>query len=199
MTLAYAATYVNVIVFMNQVRGRRHRCLGSIEQDVLEELTFGDLLYATLLSARSTRQFYKLAHERATHRYRRRLAIERLSNLNYIHTYGGRLSITARGRAILGSTIGKTRKLLETQPWDHRWRIVVFDIPEKYASLRDRVRKILKKSGFVKLQQSVWIFPHDCEELIQLIKEESRLSKYILYGVLERIENERALKKSFRI
>ncbi|MDP3645782.1 MAG: CRISPR-associated endonuclease Cas2 [bacterium] len=178
---------------------RQRRKLGSIERDILRELTVGDLLYAHLLSARSTKQFHKLARERAMYRYRRKLAIERLENLNYINTHGKRLSISKEGLGALGGTIGKTHTLLETQPWDHKWRIVAFDIPEKYAALRDKIRKILKEAGFVKLQQSIWIFPHECDELIQLIKDESGLSKYILYGLLERIEDEERLKKLFRL
>ena len=34
-------------------------------------------------------------------------------------------------------------------PWDRKWRIVIFDIPERYRELRDRVRYVLKKAGFV--------------------------------------------------
>ncbi len=91
------------------------------------------------------------------------------------------------------------RRLLQTNAWDGKWRIVAFDIPEKYSALRDKVRRILKQAGFIKLQHSVWIFPHECEELAQLIKEESRLSNYILYGRLDRIENESGLKKAFHL
>ena len=82
---------------------------------------------------------------------------------------------------IRGETIERTLKLLKTSIWDHKWRLVVFDIPEKYATLRDKVRTILKRSGFVKLQQSVWVFPH------------------ILYGVLDRIEGEESLRKIFHL
>lgn len=178
---------------------RRARKLGSIERDVLNELSFGDLMYGFLLSARSTGRFYKLARERAASRYRNKRAIERLIELEHVRAVGGRLSITKSGRDALGATVSKTFNLLANKKWDHKWRIATFDIPEKYAALRNKVRDILKKAGFVKLQHSVWIFPHDCEELVQLLKKESQLSNYILYGVLERIEDENRLKKLFRL
>ena len=178
--------------------GRKNR-LGPIERDILDELTFGDFLYSTLLSARSNKRFYKLARERATYRYRRKLAIERLKECEYIQERSERLSITGAGRSALGTAVEANRKLLGTRPWDHKWRVAVFDIPEKYASLRKKVRHILKNAGFVKLQHSVWIFPHDCEELVQLIKKESELSQFSLYGVLEKIEDEDRLKKLFRL
>lgn len=185
----------------SRFRKRRsaRRRLGGIERDVLEELTFGDLLYSMALSGRSTRRMQMLARERATYRYRRKLAIQRLAELDYIEKQGERLSITVSGRTMFGETADKTRRLLGTVTWDHMWRIVAFDIPEKYTKLRDKVRDILKRAGFVKLQHSIWIFPHECEELVQLIKEESRLSKYILYGVLKRIEDEERLRKVFQL
>lgn len=178
-------------------RWKRRRQLGSIERDILNELTFGDLMYGFLLSARSTRRMYKLARERAAHRHRRKRAIERMMELDYIRKAGERLTITENGRSALGTMIRANRELLASRSWDRKWRIAAFDIPEEFAPLRDKVRRILKEAGFVKLQHSVWVFPHECEELVQFIKSESRLSKYILYGVLERIENEERLKKAF--
>jgi hypothetical protein len=178
---------------------RRARKLGRVERDILKELSFGDFLYSALLSARSTKLFYKLARERATNRYRRKLAIERLKELEFIEERSERLSITDTGRSAIGTAIESNRKLLETEQWDYKWRIAVFDIPEKYSSLRKKVRDILRNAGFVKLQQSIWIFPHDCEELVRLIKSESRLSEFILYGVLEKIEGSDRLKRIFKL
>ena len=180
-------------------RRSRRRGLGAYERDILEHLSLGDLLYAHLHSARSTKRFYKLARERATERYRRKLAIERLEQLEYIERIGEKLSLTDVGRSALGKAVDSTRHLLETQDWDYKWRIAAFDIPEKYSSLRDKVRDILKRAGFEKLQASVWIFPHECEELVQLIKKESNLSGYVLYGVLERIEDDDRLRKLFKL
>lgn len=177
----------------------RTRQLGPIERDILDELTLGDVLYSFLLSARSTRRFYKLARERAAHRYRRRLAVERLKQQGYIREHNDRLSITVRGQNALESAAEKIHKLLKTKKWDGRWRIVAFDIPEKHGVLRDKVRRVLKQAGFLKLQHSIWLFPHDCEELVQLIQKESRLSQYILYGILERIEGADRFVKLFRL
>ena len=178
---------------------KRGRGLGAIERDILEELTLGDLMYSFLLSGRSTKHFYRLTRERADYRYRRKLAIERLKESNFVQERGERLSITGAGKNALGDIVRATLKLLKTRTWDRKWRIVIFDIPEKYAPLRNKVRDILKAAGFVQLQQSVWVFPHECEELVRLLKDESNLSQYILYGVLERIEDEDRLKRLFKL
>jgi hypothetical protein len=184
---------------LHSKKGKRVRQLGAIERDILDELTFGDLLYAFLMSGRSTRTYFKLARERANYRYRRRLAIERLKELDYIKERGKRLTITNAGRSALGISIRKTRELLNTKTWDGKWRVVAFDIPERKKKLRDRVRGILKRVGFEQLQKSIWVFPHECEELVQLIKEESQLAPHILYGVLDTIEGEARLKNLFSI
>jgi len=194
MTLAYAAAYASVILM-----SKKRRRLGNYERDILEHLSLGDLLYAHLHSARSTKRFYKLARERATERYRRKKAMERLEHMGYVKRVAESLTITEDGRTALGAATMKTRDLLGSEKWDLKWRVAAFDIPEKFAVLRNRVRFILKRAGFIQLQHSVWVFPHECEELIQLIKHESKLTPYILYGVLERIENEERLKKLFKL
>ena len=178
---------------------KRCRRLGSRQRAILQELSLGDILYAHFLSATSTKRYHKLAHEHATERYRRKRALEQLELMDYIQRQGDRLSISSKGRSAITDAVSYTNGLLQTKTWDYKWRIVVFDIPEKYAALRNRVRDVLKRAGFIRLQNSVWVFPHECAELIGLIKDEPRLSRYILYGVLERIEDGDRLRKLFRL
>lgn len=180
-------------------RHQHNRRLGRIERHILEELSLGDVLYGFFLSARQTGRMMRLARERANERYRRKLALNRLIASGFISSDEKRVSITNAGRFILGTAIKNNRAKLKTKKWDRRWRIAAFDIPEKQASLRNQVRGVLKKAGFIKLQQSIWVFPHDCEELVRLIKDNSRLSAHILYGVLERIEGEDRLRRLFRL
>jgi DNA-binding transcriptional regulator PaaX len=99
----------------------------------------------------------------------------------------------------LGDTIVTTRKKLSEKVWDKKWRIVAFDIPQEHGHLRSRIRGVLKRAGFVLLQQSIWIFPHECKDLAQLIKEESHLAPHIIYGVLESVEGEERLKRLFKL
>lgn len=50
---------------------------------------------------------------------------------------------------------------LRDRRWDKVWRIVVFDIPQKQAYLRNNLRKKLKQLGFGMLQESIWVSPHN--------------------------------------
>ena len=173
--------------------------LGSIERDILLELTASDVLIGFLCSGRSVKQMYKVARKRAMDRYRRRLAVDRLLEQGLIRKRGARVSITNTGLKAVDTTVSKTRALLGRKKWDFRWRIVSYDIPEQDKKLRDMVRRILARTGFKKLHHSLWIFPHECRELISLIKEETGLKKYLLYAVVDKIENEEHLKKLFSL
>lgn len=85
------------------------------------------------------------------------------------------------------------------RPWDKRWRLVVFDIPEHYRKVRDRLRIELTSFGFFQLQKSVWIFPHDCEDVIVLLKAELRAGGNVLYAIVEKIENDGKIRRYFKL
>lgn len=173
--------------------------IGNLQRGMLQELSAGDLLYGFLLSGHSTKRMYKLARERAASRYRRKRALEKLIAQRLVHKTGERIFLTAQGRYAMEPLAAATKKKLGQTAWDGKWRVVTFDIPEKHAGLRRTVRNMLLRAGFIRLQHSVWIFPHECEELIRLIQEETRLAPCVLYGVLERIETSGRLKKFFRL
>lgn len=56
--------------------------------------------------------------------------------------------------------IGLKLKLAKSRRWDGKWRILIFDIPEKVRGKRDFFRKELQDFGFYRLQKSVWVYPY---------------------------------------
>jgi len=89
--------------------------------------------------------------------------------------------------------------IVEKTKWDGRWRLVMFDVPEKISLGRKALREKLKKLGFCELQKSVWIFPYECKNEIDFIIEFFGLRKYVRFGILEFIDNEAHLKKIFKL
>ncbi|MEK7126043.1 MAG: CRISPR-associated endonuclease Cas2 [Patescibacteria group bacterium] len=83
--------------------------------------------------------------------------------------------------------------------WDEKWRIVIFDIWERRRTVRDRLRSILRMNGFVRMQNSVWVYPYDCEDLLVFLRTNLRLGRGILYIVAEEIEYDEALRKHFKL
>ncbi len=87
--------------------------------------------------------------------------------------------------------------LSKPKKWDGKWRILVFDIWEKRRQSRDGLRIFLRRLGFLRLQDSVWVYPYDCEEVAMLLKTRFRVGGGLLYVVAESIENDRWLRKEF--
>ncbi|MDF3058914.1 MAG: putative transcriptional regulator, PaaX family [Rariglobus sp.] len=49
------------------------------------------------------------------------------------------------------------------RPWDGRWRLVIFDVPEEEGRKRVKLRRVLKRLRFGYLQNSVWLSPDSLE------------------------------------
>ena len=81
--------------------------------------------------------------------------------------------------------------------WDQKWRIVIFDIWERRRGVRDKLRRTLEKVGFRRIQDSVWVCPYDCEELVAFLRADLRLGEGILYLIAEGVENDAKLRKLF--
>lgn len=88
---------------------------------------------------------------------------------------------------------------IEGTRWDGKWRVVIFDIPEKLKNARDALRRKLKELGFYELQKSVFVFPYDCKDEIDFVIEFFELRKYVRYGVLDFIDNDLHLRKIFHL
>lgn len=83
--------------------------------------------------------------------------------------------------------------------WDKRWRVIIFDIPERRRKVRDRLRNTMRELGFVRLQDSVWVYPYDCEDMMTLMKADFKLGAAVLYMVVEHIENDKHLRAQFTL
>ena len=72
-------------------------------------------------------------------------------------------------------------KLKEAKKWDGKWQIVLFDIPENLKKSRDALRRLLKKTGFIEFQKSVFIYPHPCRNEINFIINFFNIYDYVYY------------------
>lgn len=132
----------------------------------------------------------------AVNRLRERGLVERVQKDKKVA-----LRITERG-AQLAASMEEEEKVFGTRKprrWDGKWRIVIFDIWERRRGVRDRLRILLRRNGFVKIQNSVWVYPYDCEELFVFLRTNLRLGKGIVYIVAEEIEHDSMLRKHFAL
>ena len=106
--------------------------------------------------------------------------------------------LTDRGEKALDLNREKL-KIIDNKPkkWDRRYRLVMFDIPEKHKKVREHLRFEMQEIGFLRTQDSVWVYPYDCEEFIALLKADLHIGKDVLYAVVEEIGNGKWIRKHF--
>lgn len=81
--------------------------------------------------------------------------------------------------------------------WDQKWRLIIFDVPERIRGRRDFLRRELQSLGLHQLQKSVWAAPHPLPEEFFAIMGELDLGKHLRVVTAERIEDDGDLKDIF--
>jgi len=109
----------------------------------------------------------------------------------------GYLRLTTKGEKMMRRIEASNFNLRKPKKWDKKWRILIFDISEKKKYLREKVRNTLVAVGLVRLQDSVWVYPYDCEDFITLLKADFKVGQDLLYIIADTIENDYDLKETF--
>jgi hypothetical protein len=121
----------------------------------------------------------------------------RLNKKGLLKFEHGHYSATSLGERIFSEWEKSNYKIKIPKKWDKKWRVIIFDIPENKKRVREQVRHILSSAGFIRLQDSVWVFPYDCEDVIGLMKTDLGIGKHLLYMIVDQIENDRFLRMDF--
>jgi DNA-binding transcriptional regulator PaaX len=185
---------------------KRRERYGKLETMVLATLSTIGILSVALIAPNALQMFGKAGWSKKTG-YNRRQGIEkavhRLHEKDLIRfekkndrTF---VRITEKGKRVLENINRRGRGPRVRPKWDKKWRVVIFDITEQKRSIRDKLRAMLATIGFAKLQDSVWVYPYDCEELITLLKADFRMGKDVLYIIADAIENDKSLRSHFGI
>jgi len=83
--------------------------------------------------------------------------------------------------------------------WDKKWRLVIFDIPEKFHKERRALRIKLDELGFYPLQKSVWLYPYECRNEIDFVVEFFKISPYVRIIEASNFDGDEFLKKEFKL
>lgn len=109
------------------------------------------------------------------------------------------VKITSKGKVEILKFDLEELKINVPKRWDGKWRLVIFDISNKYKKVRDVVRDKLKSFGFYKFQESVFIYPYPCEKEIQYLREVLQVPHSIKLIRADRIENDKELRQIFKL
>ncbi len=112
---------------------------------------------------------------------------------------GGFVRITPKGEKELRALELKDYRIKKPKRWDGNWRVLAFDISEKRRKTRDSVRDTLKRIGFMRMQDSVWLYPYDCQELVALLKADMYIGKAMRYMVVAELEGDRVYRDYFEL
>ncbi len=126
------------------------------------------------------------------------------STLYSLKTRGYIERVEIEGRVIYKLTPkGKIRIIKEYLPkkpkWDGKWQIVIFDIPEKKKKTREVFREKLYELGFKKMQKSVWIFPYNVKEYLELVIEYFYIKPFVKFITADSISDEENWKRKFKL
>lgn len=137
----------------------------------------------------------------ARFRYQTNTALRRLATQGLVtfEERGGKryARATEAGKRMLELESLREKSTHRPKRWDGRWRVVLFDIPERRRRVRTLLRKFMQEFGFVRLQDSAWIYPYDCEDIIALAKADLRIGADALYMIVEQLERDKHLREHF--
>ena len=177
----------------------------SIQKALLTTLLIGGMV---MIGAAPRINILKLLENKKRNPYRFKHQVNdtlmRLANKGFVVFIieNGRklVRITPAGRRVLALEEQKTAlQLQKKKRWDKRWRVVICDIPEYRRGTRDKLRLTMRTAGFYRLQDSVWIYPYDCEDFMALVKADLQIGNAVLYMVVEKIENDSKVKTHFML
>lgn len=107
------------------------------------------------------------------------------------------IKLTRKGKEKLAKYKIDDLQIEKPQVWDGKWRIIIFDIPILKNNKRELLRKKMKNLGFYKLQQSVFIHPFPCYEVVTFLKEYFDLREEVEYIEADKLENQNKLINHF--
>lgn len=90
----------------------------------------------------------------------------------------------ADGKIIIKLTeLGRQNLPEKNIPWDGRYGIVIWDIPESKKRIRNLLRRRLKEWGFKSWQKSVWVSRRNVTQKLRSLIDELGVDKWV--AVLE--------------
>ncbi len=182
---------------------RKRKKKKNIQNAVLAVVAVTGFLAFAAVAGNAIQLLEYLPNEKYNLKYRMKSVAGRLAAKGYVawvERDGKKyLRITEAGRKAFAFEQAKVALKNQKKKWDERWRMVVFDVPEKRRNIRVRLCATMREVGFVRLQDSVWVYPYDCEDFIALLKAELRIGKDVLYAIADTIEHDKGLRRQFNI
>lgn len=176
----------------------------EIIDNILRLVAIGGFTAAMLIAPNSVQLFNKpirkyfnkldkKAQKRELMKFHRYMLRQNLISENYQHG----LQLTKKAKKRLLKADINNLKIQTNTVWDNKWRLIFYDIPEKYKSGRDALSHKLRSLGCYQLQRSIWVHPYPCKKIVETIAAAYDIDKYVTYAETTYIANEQLLKSHF--
>ena len=172
------------------------KLLSAIFDDILP-VTF-DLAHAFFLSAGSSKRLAQLSRTREEKYHSSIQCLVRSGYLKRVNE--NQFLITPK--AIIKNRITK----IETSNWEKGdwkgvWHIVSYDIPEPKKRERGIFRSLIKRKGFIGIQNSVFIAPFADFKELALLRRDLGIEKYAAFFTAQSYEtdDDSKLRKKFKL
>lgn len=142
--------------------------------------------------------------ENSYDRWRTRKIITRLKKQKYVTIEENpnntvTVKITKQGMIRALTYQLETMQLKKPKSWDKKWRVIIFDIPEKYKKIREIFRMRLRQLNLYLLQDSVFVSPYPCFNEVEFLRELYGIPSTVKYLLVDRIEEDQELKEYFSL
>lgn len=167
---------------------------GSITLKILEEIV--RISEGIIMMAVDRREFHKRLWSDGYSYSRFVQKLKKLEAENIVN-----IKETPSGLSVELTSKGKIKLIENNQDSavDGKWRMLSFDIPERYRNKRNQFRRSIKKLGFKQVQKSLWACPYVKADEVELIYKELMIDKYVAYLLVEKTDVDSFLSKIFPI
>lgn len=173
---------------------------GELAKEILRGLAVGGVLAGGIV-APNVVQLLKMFESADRRKIKRVMAALKWQGLIRLVSRGEAdyLEITRGGKTKLIAYDIDEMVLRQPKRWDGRWRVFLFDIPERFAAARRALKDKLSQLAFYPYQKSVYVTPYPCREEITFLLKFFGVEKHGKYLETQTLEDDLKLIHHFEL
>lgn len=143
---------------------------------------------------------YELRRRKRIKNFQRSFYYLKSQGMIKMENRGGQIyiSLTKEGKKKAGKHQIDDLQIKKSRKWDKRWRILIFDIPNKHKIKREALRGKIKELGLYQLQESVWVCPYEFLKEMEILRNFFLLKKDEMKVIIaDDIEDDEKIKYFF--
>jgi len=112
-----------------------------------------------------------------------------------------KIVISQAGKELVQRYKIEDMKIAKPKSWDKEWRIVIYDIPQKFRKASDAFRRKIRELGMYQLQKSIWVYPYECSKELDFLCAVFGIpfNDCILYFKTKELPKEKEIKNFFAL